>query len=160
MWFYAEKWYQKLHFRNRPLFSRLNAPQSGGLRFQLKKNNFQCPTGCTIVQAGGLRKRQAHINVQPVGPPQYTDHWSALFSRPPDCPFAQSIGSPKIHVFPLETWPSSPPGMAFQPAKVPDGLNSNFQEIRTSTRGKFMQILVAKKLELWCFTKQLLNPVE
>jgi len=26
MWFYAEKWYQKLPFRDRPLFSRLDAP--------------------------------------------------------------------------------------------------------------------------------------
>jgi len=25
MWFYAEKWYQKLPFHNRPLFSKLDA---------------------------------------------------------------------------------------------------------------------------------------
>jgi len=41
------------------------------------------------------------------------------------------------------------------PRKVPDGLNSNFQEIRTSTRGKFMQILVAKKTRIMMFCKEL-----
>jgi len=31
MWFYAEKWYQKLPFRDRPIFSRLDAPLHDGI---------------------------------------------------------------------------------------------------------------------------------
>jgi len=57
MWFYAEKWYQKLPFRDRPLFSRLDAPMLGnGQNFfakLLSKSNNLCGGSVKILHIPG-----------------------------------------------------------------------------------------------------------
>jgi len=85
------------------------------------------PVGCTLRQAGGL-----HIKLGcgkgRVGGLPFSAARSALFRSPPDRLFVQPAllssvqydSLPKVHVFHLETRPSSPPVDMAQAANGPD----------------------------------------
>jgi len=48
MWFYAEKLYQKLPFRNRPLFSRLDVPLDAS-KYSLRCTSRQRSSDCSVM---------------------------------------------------------------------------------------------------------------
>jgi len=82
MWFYAENWYQKLPFRDRPRFSRLDAPLTGLIRilarayFQQLNNVSYVAVGRTTCHAG---TESARPSIAPLSEPQ----WGLPLTEPP-----------------------------------------------------------------------------